>query len=66
MRNLLIERFKIKFHMEEQPVQAFVLTSLKPKLKKADPANRTGCHEGLAGPRREKTRGSPIRQRVDC
>jgi uncharacterized protein (TIGR03435 family) len=46
LRNLLIERFKIKYHTEERPSTAFVLTAAKPKMKKADPANRTGFHEG--------------------
>jgi uncharacterized protein (TIGR03435 family) len=46
LRNLLIERFKIKYHTEERPATAFVLTAIKPKMKKADPAGRTGCHEG--------------------
>jgi uncharacterized protein (TIGR03435 family) len=46
LRNLLIERFKIQYHMEERPATAFVLSAAKPKLKKADPANRTGFHEG--------------------
>jgi uncharacterized protein (TIGR03435 family) len=46
LRNLLIERFKIKYHTEERPSTAFVLTAAKPKMKKADPANRTGYHEG--------------------
>lgn len=46
LKNLLIERFQIKWHMEERPTTAFVLTALKPKLKKADPAGRSGYHEG--------------------
>ncbi|MGA3238544.1 MAG: TIGR03435 family protein [Bryobacteraceae bacterium] len=46
LRNLLIERFKIKYHTEERPSTAFILTTVKPKMKKADPANRTGYHEG--------------------
>jgi uncharacterized protein (TIGR03435 family) len=46
LRNLLIERFKIQFHMEDRPSSAFVITALKPKMKKADPAGRTGFHEG--------------------
>jgi uncharacterized protein (TIGR03435 family) len=49
LRNLLIERFKIKYHTEERPTTAFVLTAARPKMKKADPAGRMGCHEG-AGP----------------
>jgi uncharacterized protein (TIGR03435 family) len=46
VRNLLIERFKIQFHMEDRPSSAFVITALKPKMKKAEPAGRTGFHEG--------------------
>ena len=40
---LLEERLKLKWHTEERPVAVFVLTSTKPKLKKADPATRTHC-----------------------
>lgn len=46
LKNLLIERFQIKYHMEEQPTSAFVLTSLKPRMKAADPSHRTGYHQG--------------------
>ena len=46
LRNLLIERFQIKYHFDERPSTAFVLTAAKPKMKKADPANRTGYREG--------------------
>jgi uncharacterized protein (TIGR03435 family) len=46
LKNLLIERFNIKYHTEERPSTAFVITALKPKMKKADPGNRTGFHEG--------------------
>jgi uncharacterized protein (TIGR03435 family) len=46
LRNLLIERFQIKYHTEERPSTAFVLIAAKPKMKKADPANRTGYREG--------------------
>jgi uncharacterized protein (TIGR03435 family) len=46
LRNLLIDRFGIKYHMEERPATAFVLTAGKPKIKKADPANRSNCREG--------------------
>jgi len=43
LRALLIERYQIKFHYEEQQVDALSLTAGKPKLTKAAPSNRTGC-----------------------
>jgi uncharacterized protein (TIGR03435 family) len=44
---LVKERFHLAFHMEERPVPAYTLLSTgKPKLKKADPAGRTRFYEG--------------------
>ncbi len=43
IRALLVDRFKMKYHTEERPVSAYSLVSSKPKLKKADPANRATC-----------------------
>lgn len=42
LRALLEDRFKLAAHMEDRPVTAFNLVSLKPKLAKANPENRTG------------------------
>lgn len=46
LRTLLTDRFKLKTHFEERPVEGYVLSSQKPKMAKADLSNRTGCHEG--------------------
>jgi uncharacterized protein (TIGR03435 family) len=43
LQTLLIDRFKMKVHFEDRPVTAYTLVAAKPKLKKADPAGRTGC-----------------------
>ena len=43
LQAMLIDRFKMKAHFEDRPVNAYTLVAAKPKLKKADPANRTGC-----------------------
>jgi uncharacterized protein (TIGR03435 family) len=46
LRALLVDRFKLKTHMEDRQVSANVLSATKPKLLKADPSNRTECVEG--------------------
>jgi uncharacterized protein (TIGR03435 family) len=46
LRALLIDRFKMVVHDEERPVPTFVLSSVKPKMKPADPAARTKFYEG--------------------
>jgi uncharacterized protein (TIGR03435 family) len=43
LRALLIDRFKMVTHYEDRPVQAYTLSAVKPKLKKADPSKRSGC-----------------------
>jgi len=43
IRSLLEERFKMKWHTEERPVNAYTLLVAKPKMKKADPASRSHC-----------------------
>jgi uncharacterized protein (TIGR03435 family) len=50
VRNLLVERFKMKYHEEERPVTAYSLIAEKPKLKKADPDSRIFCRRGRAAP----------------
>lgn len=40
---LLVDRFNLKYHMEDRPVSAYTLVAGKPKMKKADPNSRTSC-----------------------
>ncbi len=42
-RVLLTERFQIKWHYEDRPVEAYSIVGGKPKMKKADPAIRASC-----------------------
>lgn len=58
LRTLLIQRFGLTFHYEDRPLPSQTLTSVKPKLQKADPAHRTGCHMA-SGPA-----GTPLPTRV--
>jgi len=46
LRSLLIERFQIKWHMEERPVPGFIILADNPRMTKSDPARRTRCFEG--------------------
>jgi uncharacterized protein (TIGR03435 family) len=43
LRNLLVDRFGMKYHTEERPQTVYTLVAVKPKMKKADPGSRTGC-----------------------
>jgi uncharacterized protein (TIGR03435 family) len=45
---LLAARFGLKIHRETQPVTVYALTVAKPKLKKADPAERASCRSSDA------------------
>jgi uncharacterized protein (TIGR03435 family) len=50
VRSLLVERFKMKYHTEQQPVAAYTLLVTKSKMKKADAATRTFCKNVDAPP----------------
>jgi len=43
LRSLLVERYKLAFHYEDRPMDAYTLVAVKPKLTKADPETRTLC-----------------------
>jgi uncharacterized protein (TIGR03435 family) len=48
LRGLLVDRFKLATHYEDRPLDAYTLVAAKPKLKPADPSNRTACKQGPA------------------
>ena len=64
LRALLVERFKLTTHTEDRPVTAYTLVADKPKLKKADPANRTGWKEGPAPDAKDPRNTSPALSRL--
>ena len=50
LRALLIDRYKMTVHYEDRPMDTATLVAVKPRLTKADPANRTGCVRELRNP----------------
>jgi uncharacterized protein (TIGR03435 family) len=43
MRALILDRFKMAFHYEDRPMDAYTLVAVKPRMTKANPSTRTGC-----------------------
>jgi uncharacterized protein (TIGR03435 family) len=65
LRAMLIERFQMKWHMEDRPVTAYTLVAVKPKLKPTlDPTERTRCKEGPGPDGKDPRIASPILNRL--
>ncbi len=64
LKALLVERFNLKSHFEDRPVNGYVLTAVKPKLQKADPSNRTGCKEGPGADGKDPRIAYPVLSRL--
>jgi uncharacterized protein (TIGR03435 family) len=46
IQNLLKDRFKLTYHYEQRPIDAYTLLAGKNKMKAADPESRIFCNEG--------------------
>jgi uncharacterized protein (TIGR03435 family) len=64
MQTLLADRFQLKTHMEDRTIDAFTLVAANPKMKKADPLNRTGCKEGPGPDGKDPRIANPILGRL--
>ena len=64
MRKFLAERFNLKVHTEDRPLDAFTLLAAGPRLKKADPSERTGCKEGPGADGKDPRIATPILGRL--
>jgi uncharacterized protein (TIGR03435 family) len=61
---LLEDRFKLKTHFEDRVVPAYTLSSVKPKMAKADPTTRTGCNEGPGPDGKDPRAANPVLSRL--
>jgi len=61
---LLEDRFKLKMHFEDRVVPAYTLSSVKPKMAKADPATRSGCYEGPGPDGKDPRIANPLLSRL--
>jgi len=64
VKNLLADRFKLQSHMEDRPADAYTLLAANPKMKKADPLNRTGCKEGPGPDGKDPRIANPVLGRL--
>ena len=64
IKKLLGERFGLQVHMEDRPADAYTLVAANPHMKKADPDNRTGCHEGPGPDGKDPRIANPILGRL--
>jgi len=64
VQTMLAERFQMKSHFEDRPIEAFTLIAVNPKMKKADPIHRTGCKEGPGPDGKDPRIANPILGRL--
>jgi uncharacterized protein (TIGR03435 family) len=64
LRALLADRFKLATHNEDRPVTAYNLVAVKPRLKPADPTNRTGFREGPGADGKDPRNTNPTLSRL--
>jgi uncharacterized protein (TIGR03435 family) len=64
---MLADRFQMKVHFEDRLVNTWVLSAVKPKLQRADPANRTKWIEGPAPGENDPRKANPgLHRYVRC
>jgi uncharacterized protein (TIGR03435 family) len=63
-RALLVDRFKLATHMETRTISVYTLSPAKPKLKKADPSNRSGCNNGPGPDGKDPRDANPVNARL--
>lgn len=64
LRSFLVDRFGLAAHDDESDVLGYALVAAKPKLNKADPANRPGCKEGPGADGKDPRIANPMASRL--
>ncbi|MGD0443095.1 MAG: TIGR03435 family protein [Edaphobacter sp.] len=64
VRALIEDRFQMKSHMEDRPIDAYTLIAVNPKLHPADPLSRTRCKEGPGPDGKDPRTTTPILGRL--
>jgi uncharacterized protein (TIGR03435 family) len=64
IRSLIEDRFQMKAHMEDRPIDAYTLIAVNPKLRPADPTSRTRCKEGPGPDGKDPRIATPILGRL--
>lgn len=64
VRDLLVERFQMKVHRDDRPIPAYTLYAAAPKMKKADPTERTKCFDGPGPDGKDPRKTEPVLNRL--
>lgn len=60
LQALLMERFNMKVHVEERPIEAYTMYADHPKLRAADASVRTRCKEGPGPDGKDPRQANPM------
>src|SRR5215472_2722444 len=64
LRSFLEDRFKLAAHLEDRPIDGYVLAGEGRRLKKANPANRPSCKEGPGDDGKDPRLTNPLATRL--
>jgi uncharacterized protein (TIGR03435 family) len=59
-----VDRFKLAAHLEDRPIDGYVLAGAGRRLKKANPANRPSCKEGPGDDGKDPRLTNPLATRL--
>jgi uncharacterized protein (TIGR03435 family) len=66
LQSLIVDRFQVKWHMEDRPMPAFTIVADSPKMTKGDATKRTRCFEGAPPGSAAAVKPPPFSRLVTC